>query len=150
MAITTIDGLVNALGNGASRLVIDKASLASQVAGRYCSLWRATGQPAQGAIPGTTPARCDMALTGSPNFQPQTAPSTSYLGWLFGASSNSATTVEVWDRLAHVGGLALNVTTLQTITGLDLGRAQALDGPPPAPRDSQQGKAEALAQLHRR
>jgi hypothetical protein len=120
MTIETIDELVNALGNDASRLVIDKASLANQVAGRFCSLWRATGQPAQGAIPGTTPARCDMALTGSPNFQSQVAPRTSYLGWFFGASGNSATTVEIWDRLAHMGGLVLNSTALQSISGFDL------------------------------
>jgi hypothetical protein len=116
MAITNVDGLVNALANNSSRLIINKASLGSQTAGRYCSLWRATGEPGQGAIP-TTAARCDMDLTGSPNFAPQTDPMKSYLGWLFAASGNAATTVEVWDRLAHVGGLALNITTLQPSTG---------------------------------
>lgn len=49
--ITTLDHLANALGNNASRIVIDKASIASQAAGTFVSMWRATGQPGQGAIP---------------------------------------------------------------------------------------------------
>ncbi len=116
MTITTVDALVGALGNNSSRLIIDKGSLANQTAGRFCSLWRATGQPGQGAIPAAA-ARCDMNLAGSPNFTPQTAPSASYLATLFAASANNATTLEVWDRLAHMGGLVLNVTTLQPPTG---------------------------------
>lgn len=119
MTISTRDQLINAMGNGASRLIIDKASLANQVAGRYSSLWRATGQPGQGAIP-TTAAVPTHATTGAPSFSQQTAPATSYLGWLWAACSNSAQTLEVHDRLAHLGGLVLNVTTSQTVTGLDL------------------------------
>jgi len=119
MAITTGDQLLDALGNNSSRLVIDKASLASQVAGRYCSLWRATGQPAQGAIP-TTAAVPTSATVGSPDFQNQTAPASSYLAWMFAVSANNAQTLEVHDRVAHVGGLVLNVTTSQTVTGMDL------------------------------
>lgn len=33
MAISTLDGIVNALGNNSSRIVLDKASIASQGAG---------------------------------------------------------------------------------------------------------------------
>ena len=113
MAITTYDQLIDALANGASRMVIDKASIASQLAGRFCSMWRATGQPAQGAIP-TAAALCTNNLTGAVQFAQQTAPATSYLGDLSVTGSNSAFTLEVHDRLAHMGGLALNVTTLQT------------------------------------
>jgi hypothetical protein len=119
MAITTGDHLLDALGNNSSRLVIDKASLANQVAGRYSSLWRATGQPAQGAIP-TTAAVPTKATAGAPDFTNQTSPATSYLAWLFAVSSNSAQTLEVHDRIAHMGGLVLNVTTSQTVTGMDL------------------------------
>ena len=43
--IENIDNLVKALGNNSSRIVLDKASIASQTANSYCSLWRATGQP---------------------------------------------------------------------------------------------------------
>lgn len=67
MAITTFDGITNALGNNSSRLVIDKASISNAVVGAYQSLWRATGQPSQGAIP-TTAAVCSNALVGSFQF----------------------------------------------------------------------------------
>lgn len=119
MAITTLDQLVDAMGNGASRIIIDKASLANQTAGRYCAMWRSTGQPAQGAIP-TTPALCTNATTGAIGFAQQTAPATSYIGGIDAIGSNSAQTLEIHDRIAHNGGLVLNVTTAQTITGFDL------------------------------
>ena len=51
MTITSRDQLIDAMGNRSSRLVLDKASLANTAAGQYHSLWRATGQPGQGAIP---------------------------------------------------------------------------------------------------
>lgn len=120
MAIANIDQLVNALANNSSRIIINKASLANQVAGRYCSLWRATGQPAQGAIPTTTPAVCTNATTGAVGFAQQTAPATSYIGNIDAVGGNSAFTLEIHDRIAHMGGLVLNVTTAQTITGLNL------------------------------
>jgi hypothetical protein len=120
MAITTLDQLIDAMGNGASRLVVDKSSLGNAVAGQLFSFWRATGQPAQGAIPGTTPAVPTKATTGAPDFTNQVAPAASYLGWLALQSSNGAQTIEVHDRVAHMGGLSLNVITQQTITGLDL------------------------------
>jgi hypothetical protein len=119
MTITTRDQLIDALANNVSRVVVDKASLANQTAGRLCSLWRATGFPAQGAIP-TTPAVPTNATLGSVGFANQTAPATSYIGQLALASSNNTTSIEVYDRIAHNGGLVLNVTTAQTITGLDL------------------------------
>lgn len=120
-AIGNLNQLIDALANNTSRVVVDKASLANTVAGQFFSLWRATGQPAQGAIPGTTPAIPTSATTGAMGFTNQTAPATSYLGWLFLQSSNSSMSPEIHDRVAHMGGLVLNVTTAQTITGLDLG-----------------------------
>lgn len=120
MTITTRDGLIAALGNGASRLVIDKASIGNASAGFLLSLWRATGQPAQAAIPGTTAAVPTSATQGAMSFANQTSPATSYLGWLALVSSNSAMGIEIHDRVAHMGGLVLNVTAAQTITGLDL------------------------------
>ena len=67
MTITTRDQLINALGNNASRVVLDKANLANQTAGRMCSFWRATGQPAQGAIPAAA-AICTNATLGGVQF----------------------------------------------------------------------------------
>lgn len=118
MTITTRDGLINAIANNNSRLVIDKASIASQAASTYVSLWRATGQPGQGAIPSTA-AVCDNNLTGAFVFTQQTTPATSYFSWGNAVCSNASTTVEFHDRLMHMGGLSGTVTTAQTV-GIDL------------------------------
>ena len=114
MAITTRDKLIDALGNNSSRFVIDKASIANAAAGQYHSLWRATGQPGQGAIPGAA-AACDHTLTGAMGFTQQTAPATTYGGFANAACSNSAVTIEIHDRLAHMGGLSGTVATAQTV-----------------------------------
>lgn len=114
MSITTRDQLIDALANNSSRIVIDKATIASQAAGTYVSLWRATGQPGQGAIPGAA-AVCSNSLTGSFQFTQQTSPATSYIAWLNAVSSNAATVVEIHDRLMHMGGLSGTVTTAQTV-----------------------------------
>ena len=114
MSITTRDQLVDALGNNASRIVIDKASLANAAAGQIFSLWRATGVPGQGAIPGAA-AVLDHTLPGAMGFTQQTAPATSYFAWLRGATGNATMAVEIHDRLAHMGGLSGIVTTAQTV-----------------------------------
>ena len=113
MTITTRDQLINAMCNNSSRLVIDKASLSNAAAGQFHSLWRATGRPGQGAIPGAA-AVCTNALTGALQFNQQTSPATSYLGILEGLCSNSATVLEIHDRLMHMGGLNGTLTTAQT------------------------------------
>ncbi len=113
MTIATADALINALGNNSSRFVIDKVSMSNAVAGSYHSLWRVTGQPGQGAIPAAA-ATCNNALVGAMNFAQQTAPATSYGGWANAVCSNSAVTVEIHDRLMHMGGLSGIVTTAQT------------------------------------
>lgn len=113
MAITTRDQLINAMCNNSSRIIIDKASLSNAVAGQFHSLWRATGQPGQGAIPGAA-ARCTHALTGSLQFTQQVDPAKSYLSILEGLCSNAGSTLEIHDRLMHMGGLVGNVATAQT------------------------------------
>ena len=113
MAISTRDQLINALGNNSSRFVLDKASVANAAAGQLHSLWRATGQPGQGAIPAAA-AVCDHTLVGAMGFSQQTAPATSYGAWVNGVCSNSAVTIEIHDRLMHMGGLVGNVATAQT------------------------------------
>ncbi len=118
MTITTRDQLINALANNSSRIMLDKASIANAAAGQFHSLWRATGQPGQGAIPGAA-AVCTNALTGAMNFAQQTSPATSYGGWANAVCSNSGVTIEIHDRLMHMGGLVGNVATAQT-ANLDL------------------------------
>ena len=118
MTITSRDQLIDAMGNSSSRFILDKASIASQAAGNYVSMWRATGQPGQGAVP-TTAAVCTTALTGAMGFAQQTAPATSYGAYMEVVTSNSAMTVEIHDRIAHSGGLNGTLTTAQTV-GIDL------------------------------
>jgi hypothetical protein len=124
MTITTRDQLIDALANNSSRLVLDKASIANALAGGVFSLWRATGIPAQGAIPAAA-AICTSALTGAFGFANQTAPATSYIGWFWFASGNNTTNLEIHDRLAHMGGLSGTVLTAQgalALTGLSAER----------------------------
>jgi len=47
-------------------------------------------------------------------FSNQIAPISSYMAYAFIACSNATATIEIHDRLAHCGGLVLNVTTPQT------------------------------------
>ena len=116
--IENIDNLVKALGNNSSRIVLDKASIASQTANSYCSLWRATGQPGQGAIP-TVVGTCNNTTVGTIGFNQQTSPITSYGAYLEIATGNAAMTMELHDRLANMGGLNGTLTTAQTVN-LDL------------------------------
>lgn len=118
MTISTRDQLINAMCNNSSRIVIDKASLANTAAGQFHSLWRATGQPGQGAIPAAA-AVCSNELTGALQFTQQTDPATSYLAIIEGLCSNNASTLEIHDRLMHMGGLVGNVATAQTV-GVDI------------------------------
>lgn len=118
MTINTLDGIFNALANNSSRVVLDKASIANAAAGQFHSLWRATGQPGQGAIP-TAAAVCQDQLIGCMNFAQQDAPNTSYLGYFEAVCSSSAVTLEVHDRLMHLGGLVGNVATAQ-VASVDL------------------------------
>lgn len=113
MAITTSD-IARALAVDKSPFIIDKASIANAVAGGIFSLWRATGQPAQGAIP-TAPTVCTKALTGAIQFNNQTAPKSTFLGALsITNSNNSGMSFLVRDRIAHQAGIVLNITTSQT------------------------------------
>lgn len=116
--IENIDNLVKALGNNSSRIVLDKASIASQTANSFCSLWRATGQPGQGAIP-TVVATCNNTTVGTIGFNQQMSPSTSYGAYLEIATGNAAMTMELHDRLANMGGLNGTLTTAQSVN-LDL------------------------------
>lgn len=125
MTISTRDQLIDAMANNSSRIIIDKASISNAAAGQFHSLFRATGQPGQGAIP-TAAATCDNTLLGALQFTQQTAPATSYLGILEALCTNAGTTLEIHDRLMHMGGLSGTVATAQT-ANLDLNANLASD-----------------------
>lgn len=114
MTIVNRDQLIDALGNSATVLRFDKASISNAVAAGVFSLWRATGIPGQGAIPGAV-AVCTNALLGCLSFTNPTAPARSYLARLNFLASNAATSWEIHDRLSHMGGLSGILTTAQTV-----------------------------------
>lgn len=114
MAITTIDGIVNALGNAAQNLPFNKATLTGQVVGGFSALWRAAGTPAAGAAPGAA-AICTGALLGALAFVAPTGGQFSYLGRIAALSNISVTDLDIHDRLAHMGGLSGIVITAQTV-----------------------------------
>lgn len=125
MTISTRDQLIDSMANNSSRIVIDKASISNTAAGQFHSMWRATGQPGQAAIPATA-ATCDNTLLGAIGFNQQVSPATSYIGILESLNSNSAMTIEIHDRLMQMGGLSGTVTTAQTVN-LDLNANLAND-----------------------
>lgn len=131
MTISTRDQIIDGLGNNNNRITWDKASLGTQVVGQYCSLWRATGTPAQGAIPAAA-AYCTKALTGAIGFDNQSAPATSYLAYHTLLCGTANTNLEIHDRLAHMGGLNGTLLTAQTV-GIDLSTINA-GGEVPAER----------------
>lgn len=113
--IITRDEIVAALA--AQRIyTVNKATIATQGAGGWSSLWRATGVPTQGAIPGAV-AICTDALTGSLGTIP--TPAGGQRNALLQAAlacSNAGPLVLVVDRLAHMGGLSGTVITAQTVS----------------------------------
>ncbi len=124
MTITTTDQFINSMGNNSSRIILDKANsstltAAAWVVGNYYSLWRLTGQPGQGTPP-TTAAVCSNSLVGSFQFTQQTSPATSYLGIFEAVQPNAAVTLEMHDRLAHMGGLSGTTTPGAQNVDIDL------------------------------
>ncbi len=115
MSILSVDDVVAAMTQRSQSLIIAKASIATQAAAGFSSLWRATGVPAQGAIPGAA-AVCSNATTGALRW---VNPGGSYEGHLARAyllSSVSGSDVWILDRLAHMGGLSGVTTGAQTVS----------------------------------
>ena len=117
MAIQSVDSLINNMANNSSRIIIDKSSISNAAAAQFHSLWRATGQPGQGAVP-TSAATCDNTLLGALQFNQQTLPATSYQSIFEAICSNAGVTLEVHDRLMHMGGLSgiVFTPTSQTVS----------------------------------
>lgn len=108
MAITTQDGLVAALA-AAIPYSFQRSSLSNTAAGQLFSLWRSSGAPLQGAIPGGA-ATCDSSLTGCVPFSNPSSPALTYLGQMTAQLANAGALI-LFDRLAHMGGLSGTVYT---------------------------------------
>lgn len=126
MAIDTYDKQIAALQK-ARMLPISKATLANQLAGGLTSLWRATGIPAQGAIP-TAAAVCNKALLGAMPYNGPTVGEESNVGGLSVAGTISHL-FQIYDRLSHMGGLNGTTATAQTVNlTIPPNRGAAVDG----------------------
>lgn len=112
MAITTINEIAEGLAQ-AQNLIISKASIANMLTGGFASLWRATGTPGQGSIPGAA-AVCNNSLTGALSFNNFGA-NTGYLASVSMIPSNSSMSICIADRLVHMGGLSGTTTTSQAV-----------------------------------
>ena len=126
MAIDNNDRLVRAV-NLHQPLQIDKQSLANQTVGQLTSLWRATGRPAQAAIP-SGPVVCTKDTLGAFPFNNPPLGDLSNIGGLQ-ISGTLSHHFLVWDRLTHRGGLS-GVTTIAQTVGLSIppDRNAAIDG----------------------
>ena len=124
MTISTLDQLVAAF-NSAQTFTINKASVSTQGAAGYSSLWRATGTPGQGAIPAAA-AQCDDTLLGailSPMVNAG-ASAALYLANLALSCANGSSVIEIHDRICHMGGLSGTTATVQNVN-LDASGAAA-------------------------
>lgn len=96
------------------RVPIYKSSIANQAAGYVTSLWRATGSPqwAQGAIPGAASTPTDDTVGGIA--LPDWGTNTGRV-YRFAPLGVTVGSFMLYDRIAHMGGLAGNVATTQTV-----------------------------------
>ena len=115
MPVTNLDELMLALKKG-QRLSYTKSSV-NTVASGSNFFWLSTGFPLAGAIP-TAAAVCNNALVGALPLINRTGLEERLLGLATYTATTAATTLEVEDRLAHMGGLNGTLTTVQTV-GVD-------------------------------
>lgn len=115
VAATARDQIAAALANNRQRLKFYRANLASQVAGGYTSTWKVGVQPAAGANPAAA-ALCTKATTGAGvPFADAGAGNALYVARTSFACNVAGQTLEIHDRIAHMGGLSGTVTTAQTV-----------------------------------
>lgn len=112
MAITTEAGYTVAKAR-AKAAPVNKSSIANAVAGALMSLWRATGNPTQPAIPGAA-AICDRTTPGALMMNALTTGDTRYIDG-FDLNASTAGTVWAFDRVIHSGGLNGTLTTAQAV-----------------------------------
>lgn len=97
------------------------AGIAAAAAGTYFSYWTVVGGTVEaGAVPSTTAATCSSATAGAYPLTDASAGEQLFLfrfsPLLHGSASNGGEAdLILFDRLAHVGGLNANITTLQTV-----------------------------------
>lgn len=128
MAISTLDGLIAALGSGTQRGTFLKL-FTPQAAGAWMSLWNQPGIPGAAANPasGVAGAVPTDATAGAFPFTNPTAPALTYLARLAVNASVSGVAM-LYDRLWENSGLSPTTTTGQTVNSVALTRPDALGG----------------------
>jgi hypothetical protein len=114
MSILTVNDVVAGMTQRSQSLNVAKATIATQAAGAISSLWRATGLPAQGAIPGAA-AICNKDLTGAFGWTNPGGSYQAHIARCFLVSGNTGSDIQLYDRLAHMGGLSGVTTGAQTV-----------------------------------
>lgn len=114
MTISTVDQLNNA---PKQKLSIAKGAISNTYNGASVSYWRAGGSNQSGGVPGAASV-CDYTTPGGVPYTLPPAGQTMSLSRMSFACGTQ-TTMEVHDRLAHMGGLNATLTTAQTV-GIDL------------------------------
>lgn len=115
MAISNMDQLVAALA-GAQRFPFRKASVTTEGAGTFHSLFRVAGLPGAGALPATGNGEIPTnTFAGALPFTNPTGGNKSYLG-RFSAAGSVVSSLMLYDRLWQNSGLSGNTTALQSFT----------------------------------
>lgn len=112
MAITTAAQFNDALRK-AQIIPFQKSSISSTAANFWFSSFRAGGWPVAGSIP-TAAAICNNTLTGGQVYRQAVGSNKLYLAEMEVGCSQAYMDIQLHDRLAHMGGLVANITTLQT------------------------------------
>lgn len=112
MAIASESDLYAAIATSQDLRVL-KNPLTS-VIGRLMSLWRVSGQPEVGAVPGAA-ATCSKATTGSNGYTNAGAGKQMYIVNVGACISTVASTLTILDRLAACGNLSGIVATAQAV-----------------------------------
>lgn len=116
MALPSLDA---ALAGARPPVFFYKASVTSEGAGTFHSLWQVAGSPGAGSSPPLFTAgsgyTCSRTTSGALPFTNPVSGGTSHL-ITFGASTATLGALFLYDRLWTCSGLATNITTLQTIT----------------------------------
>ena len=110
-----LDDLAAGIADPACRAPINKASIANQLSTGFCSMWRATGTPAQAAIPGAAAIPTKATLGALRTWTNPASGRHRYLAAGTITMSVLGASVFFVDRIAHMGGLNGTLTTAQTV-----------------------------------
>ncbi len=115
---STYDQIINALTTGKGQLIFFQKASITSVAAYWYRLWNGAGFPGAGSEPspalqGAVPTKDTLGAMPIAN---PTSPATLHM-LSFGAGGPTLEALMLYDRIWHVGGINLNINTLQSFTG---------------------------------